>query len=797
MTSILSRVCRWGLTQAGSASTLLLLLVLSVVASTALGVADRVRGLDDGMALGLSAVGLSVGWALSAAGLSAGWTAAVGGLLGLIAVPVCVGKLGGPLLAAARAWGRLALDVPVYLARGAELPVAQALETLAPEGEALRMLLLRLQAWGTAAISGSTSGDLAAISLVWGLFLWVAAGWAGWMIYRRREPLLAVGPCGTLLFVVFYHVWGSHVALLSLLTAAFLLMALISYEGRVRRWRAARVDYPELRPQTLVWTLFLSLSLVTVAQTVPSLPLGAVLRPAPDVAPKESADARGIAALVGLNAAEQSIVGAPRAAGLPRRHLVGSGPELADQVVMLVTVENPPAGPATGSSRATHYWRSHSYDVYSGSGWEASALETVPYEAGARVAEEALRAQRIIRQRVQRVDESSQLAYAPGTIMVTDQDYAVVRRSSYDPFAVTVEGRAYRLDSTVPAAGVAALRGASGSYPNWVRSRYLALPETVPERVLALARDLTVSAESRYDRARAIERYLRRLPYSLDVPAPPAGRDVVDTFLFDYRRGYCDYYASAMVVLARAVGLPSRLAVGYAPGTYDAAEGHYVVTEADAHSWPEIYFPSYGWVKFEPTSGLPPLDRSEEVAFDEPEQPLQSADGRWVLLQWVGRLMLGAVVTLCAALVVWVATEDRRLQGQDAPALAGTLYHRLCRLGRWLNVPLAQGCTPREVASTVAAWVSQDGRMRSAETEGRQRLGLFRGVRQSLLQQMELGSEDVIWLGDLYGRAVYGLGSLTVEDRTEALHVWRQLRWRLVAARLLRRLGLVRSDEHH
>ena len=107
----------------------------------------------------------------------------------------------------------------------------------------------------------------------------------------------------------------------------------------------------------------------------------------------------------------------------------------------------------------------------------------------------------------------------------------------------------------------------------------------------------------------AIEAYLRTISYTLDVPAPPLDRDVADYFLFDLRRGYCDYFATAMVVLARSVGIPARLVTGYASGGYDVISAQFVVLEKDAHSWVEVYFPSYGWVEFEPTSGLA-ADRS-------------------------------------------------------------------------------------------------------------------------------------------------------------------------------------------
>ena len=93
------------------------------------------------------------------------------------------------------------------------------------------------------------------------------------------------------------------------------------------------------------------------------------------------------------------------------------------------------------------------------------------------------------------------------------------------------------------------------------------------------------------------------------MPPPEGLSDVADYFLFDLQRGYCDYYATAFVVLARLAGLPTRFVTGFAPGNWSMNEQLWIVTEADAHSWPEVYFPEVGWVPFEPTGGRPALER--------------------------------------------------------------------------------------------------------------------------------------------------------------------------------------------
>ena len=148
------------------------------------------------------------------------------------------------------------------------------------------------------------------------------------------------------------------------------------------------------------------------------------------------------------------------------------------------------------------------------------------------------------------------------------------------------------------------LRVAGTEYPDWVRDRYTAVPATVPGSVGALAETIVkdAGAANPYDKAKAIEAYLRaNYTYTTTITPPPPGVDRVEWFLFQGKEGYCEYYASAMIIMLRNLGIPARLAGGYAPGTLDPKSGKYVVRESSAHAWPEVYFPAYGWIEFEPT----------------------------------------------------------------------------------------------------------------------------------------------------------------------------------------------------
>ena len=109
----------------------------------------------------------------------------------------------------------------------------------------------------------------------------------------------------------------------------------------------------------------------------------------------------------------------------------------------------------------------------------------------------------------------------------------------------------YIILSAVSDQDAQALRAAAGTYPSEIAELYLALPDDLPPDVRQLAAQLAQDTSNPYDIALHIEDYLRKIPYSLDVPSPPPGRELVSWFLFDLKRGYCDYFASAMVVLAQ------------------------------------------------------------------------------------------------------------------------------------------------------------------------------------------------------------------------------------------------------
>ncbi len=189
----------------------------------------------------------------------------------------------------------------------------------------------------------------------------------------------------------------------------------------------------------------------------------------------------------------------------------------------------------------------------------------------------------------------------------------------------------YSVTSTVPVIDEDGLRsteaGWSGAGSSARHAMYTQLPDSLPQRVKDLAAEVTAEGATDYDKARLLEAYLQTNFFYNNKPdlSKLSGQsgDFVDQFLFELKEGYCDYFSTAMIVMARSLDLPARWVKGFAPGvlpagTFDptgempggvpnldpSGAGTYTVRNSDAHSWVEIYFDGYGWISFEPTSGF-------------------------------------------------------------------------------------------------------------------------------------------------------------------------------------------------
>jgi transglutaminase-like putative cysteine protease len=659
------------------------------------------------------------------------------------------------------------------------------------------VLLARSAGW-LAALVREPMFDPVAASLVWGLLIWLIGLWAGWATRRYWKPVAAILPGVALLAISLAYSGQPTVLLIAVLAASLLLMAVLSYVRNERRWKSGAIDYSEdIRVELALLTIPLVLGLTMLAALSPSLSIQRLSRaiqefksahqPVRDTGDGQSPS---IGESLGLKARppaqHQDIFANLRAGGMPRQHLLGTGSELNEQVVMLIlTGELPPGPPESVIAKGVprYYWRSLTYDRYSGRGWLTSATDTRGYPARQPAVNllvegqiQLLPGQKLVRQDVQILQDLDGLLYVAGTPIEVDQDYQIAWRrvpqsgadttTGSDIFGASVGEVEYQAVSLYPVAGPQALRQAGNAYPNWVLDRYLALPEALPARVRSLSVELTAGGRTPYDRALAIESYLREnYPYTLNLPNPPSNQDRVDYFLFDLRKGYCDYYASAMVVLARAAGLPARLATGYASGAYDALNARYVVTAAQAHSWPEIYFPQYGWVPFEPTAAQPALNRPEQggdATLPDLGNPVPVPELN-DLLDW-NRLLfwtIGLASSLVAALVFWSMLDLWRLSRLSPVEATHRIFKSLSRQAWRLKINREPGDTPLEFSQALQNQVAKF----LEDTRWRRSISPAQG--------------EVHQIVNLYTRAIYSPHPLEKTDQQRAIRAWRKLRWRL------------------
>ncbi|WP_342552156.1 transglutaminase domain-containing protein [Paenibacillus sp. FSL R7-0652] len=217
---------------------------------------------------------------------------------------------------------------------------------------------------------------------------------------------------------------------------------------------------------------------------------------------------------------------------------------------------------------------------------------------------------------------------------------------------------------------------------NPAEDKYLQLPSRFPERVKDLASEITASAKTPYEKVALLQNYLQQNFNYTNNPdlSRKVSSDFVEGFLFDIREGYCDYFSTALVMMARSEGIPARWVKGYAPGQMSLnsdmqaprqpgapIETTYTVTNADAHSWAEVYFGEYGWIPVEATPGfdmpllteapeVQPADQPEEQPEEEPVQeeeqtpaPEQTTAAIPTFVIWIA----GAVIVLWVAYMFW------------------------------------------------------------------------------------------------------------------------------------------------
>src|SRR5438093_2802203 len=169
-------------------------------------------------------------------------------------------------------------------------------------------------------------------------------------------------------------------------------------------------------------------------------------------------------------------------------------------------------------------------------------------------------------------------------------------------------GQTYSVVSYLPDLSPERLRADEGDVSLSDSERAYLDSQALSARGRRLAADITNETTNPFDSVMALTSYLQaNYRYTLDLPRVPTGHDPVDWFLFDNKTGYCEQFATAETLMLRSLGIPARLATGYATGDYDPILNQAVVREHDAHAWVEVWFSGHGWVPVDPTPGVSPL----------------------------------------------------------------------------------------------------------------------------------------------------------------------------------------------
>lgn len=307
---------------------------------------------------------------------------------------------------------------------------------------------------------------------------------------------------------------------------------------------------------------------------------------------------------------------------------LGSGAQLSDREVFTVETS------IRARSGVPFYWRVRSYDTYQDGQWESHIHITEPLTSSFQSIEygEEYEARLSVNFRFHPGRNLSML-YAPSMPVTISRPAALMADKAIldeaktageqivDVTAVVVDpiiraGEVYEMVSKIPSPTVAQLRSAGTDYPAWTE-KYLRLPDNFPASVASLAEEITAGLDNPYDQAAAITGWLREnIEYSQVLPAVPAGEDPIEWMLFTQKQAFCNYYATAEVLMLRHLGIPARWVVGYAQGEYDPEERIYHVRERDSHAWPEVFFPGYGWIELEPTASQSTIRRPSGIVND-------------------------------------------------------------------------------------------------------------------------------------------------------------------------------------
>lgn len=610
-----------------------------------------------------------------------------------------------------------------------------------------------IRAWIQLAIGGGTSTDDSIF-----LFFILALGFllaytSTWLVYRTRSPWLMLLANAIVLLINLSNIDAGYVIFLVIfLVAALLLLLRFNLYESSSRWKRQGLRCSD----DLNWEFMQAGALISLGILVFSwlLPWGYVNQPAAQI---WSADGNPWVNAQNLWNRLLSVSGG----STPQNHgtfantlTLGGNPNLANTPVFQVK-----------TSDGNQYLISVTYDRYDGvKNWSNGSQGQIANKANTIISDGSA-SLRLVSQTIKVINPPGvQYPYLFGASQIASTDQSThlsVNRTDGEVIAWLRDngrlaaGDVYTVVSYVSSADLKSLRTVpmpvdspklppnyDGEVPlNYydpnILSLYTRLPAGLSQQIKDLAVNATSGAANMYDKVVALESYLRsHYTYDTAITAPPAGTEATQWFLFQSKRGYCNYFASAMALMARELGIPARVAAGYTYGKFNPATESWDINGTDAHAWTQVYFAGYGWVNFEPSQTfstfsrplLPPnptavgtQDPSQVTAAGtrrvnnpRPEEDSggfgpssnDSFDLAGQLRMDVGIVLLALVAFILGGLIYFGFWWRRLFQGVSLP---GQIYGRVRTLAGWAGVSTHPSQTPHESMHALSTIAPDEG----------------------------------------------------------------------------------------
>ncbi len=684
----------------------------------------------------LAAVVFSTIWCVEAAG----WVEH----LNILTLTTLVGLIAGVLAAKQRRLSPLVVH-PIALVAGLLLALWQTAG--ADYGGNVSALLRSMHQWLVIALAGGSSSDDSIF-----LFFITALGFllaytSAWLVYRTRKPWLVILANAVVLLINLNNIDSGYIVFLVVFLVAALLLVLRFnlYDSSVRWKRQGLRCADELGWEFMQVGALLSIGILIFAWILPS---GYTNDTAAQI---WSADNNPWVQLQNTWNRLVSVSGGVNLANhgnFTDTLVLGGNPNLNNDVVFTVRIN--------GDGQ---YLESLSYDTYNGRGWTNGPTVGTTLKANA-ILYDGSQDLNAISQSITVVNPpGEQYPYLLGASQIASSNQAAeVLASKASGSAIAwlrtngklTTGSTYTIISYISGADVKTLRTVPlpvnaptfvpepgrpdleppvTYYDPSILKTSLQLPSNLDPNIKILAEQITANTHTMYDKAVALESYFHdNYTYDVHVSLPP-GEEGVSWLLFrSQHRAFCNYFATAMAVMARELGIPARVVSGYTSGKFDSKKHEWVIRGSDAHSWVQIYFAGYGWVNFEPSHGFSsftrPIASSNGSPGITPNVPGGSQTGKTnnrpklpeltnsgdtnaavtaaqqqaQLRQDIGLALAGFILLILTSVIFFGIWWRRLYQGYGLPA---QIYGRICMLANWAGFSKRPSQTPYEYMHTL------------------------------------------------------------------------------------------------